>query len=387
MTPSRFFSWNAKVGRRPWLVVLALRVFIRITRPHVIVLTEAGGYIEELRKAFHGEWHAYRKHSDVVVMVRKNFAQPKVTRLEHDHPWHGPKEGLAHKGRAWLQLDWLDLRVIALHRVPGGPSGGTSRELAGGNRPAWEAEDLLLAGALDTTKAVLVIGDQNAELDEMRDFMAEHNLRPVPTGAKVDWAMRRRLNARARRLGRRGSDHPAVLIITTGLDLGQQAAAAIADLGLGHEFASDDMGGSLIHSRLDEEPNRIFTQGVSPERGQWHVFPVTAGLHADPDDIDNFSIAQFTRSPAMSNLVPATQVKRPWRTTVRSSVQLALAIASLLPFVIGGVYTDTDQAPVVIGQVLAVAATITRVMALPQVEDFLRQFVPWLAAEPDSHKG
>lgn len=215
MTPTRFFSWNAKVGRRPWLVVLAIRVFIRITRPHMIVLTEAGGYIEELRKAFHGEWHAYRKRSDVVVMVRKDFPKPEITRLEHDHEWRGPKEGLAHKGRVWLQLDWSDLRVIALHRVPGGPSGGTSPELDGGNRPAWEMEDFLLATAADTNKPLLVLGDQNAKVDEMRDFMARHNLRAVPTGAKVDWAMCRKLLARARRLGRRGSDHPAVFIVTT----------------------------------------------------------------------------------------------------------------------------------------------------------------------------
>lgn len=85
----------------------------------------------------------------------------------------------------------------------------------------------------------------------------------------------------------------------------------------------------------------------------------------------------------MSHTAPATQVKRPWRTTVRSVFQFTLALASLLPFLAGGVYSDLDQAPVIVGQVLAVAATITRVMALPQVEAFLRRFAPWLAAEPD----
>lgn len=213
MTSRRFFSWNAKVGRKPWLVVLALRAFIRVTRPHVIVLTEANGYIEELRAAFSGEWHAYRRRSDVVVMIRKDFEQPKITRLEHDHEWRGPKEGIAHKGRVWLQLDWPDLRVVALHRVPGGPSGGTSRELAGGNRPAWEVEAMLLTTAVDTNKPVLVLGDQNSTIDEMHDFMARHDLKPVPTGAKVDWGMRRSLLATGRRLGRRRSDHPAVLVV------------------------------------------------------------------------------------------------------------------------------------------------------------------------------
>ena len=79
-----------------------------------------------------------------------------------------------------------------------------------------------------------------------------------------------------------------------------------------------------------------------------------------------------------------TQVKRPWRATVRTVFQLVLALATLLPFVVGGVYTNVDQAPAVVGQVLAVAAAITRVMALPAVEAFLQKFAPWLAATPPS---
>lgn len=80
-----------------------------------------------------------------------------------------------------------------------------------------------------------------------------------------------------------------------------------------------------------------------------------------------------------------TQVKRPWRATVRTVFQFVVALASLLPFVVAGVYTDADAAPAVIGQVLAVAAAVTRVMAVPQVEDFLRRFAPFLAAEPPVH--
>lgn len=84
------------------------------------------------------------------------------------------------------------------------------------------------------------------------------------------------------------------------------------------------------------------------------------------------------------SLPAPTQVRRPWRTTARSVFQFAIALATLLPFVATGIYDDTDAAPAVVGQVLAVAATVTRVMALPQVEAFLRRFAPWLAAQPDS---
>ena len=76
-----------------------------------------------------------------------------------------------------------------------------------------------------------------------------------------------------------------------------------------------------------------------------------------------------------------TQVKRPWRATVRTVFQFILALATLLPFLVTGVYSGSDAAPAVVGQVLAVAAAVTRVMALPQVEAFLQRFFPWLAAE------
>ena len=78
-----------------------------------------------------------------------------------------------------------------------------------------------------------------------------------------------------------------------------------------------------------------------------------------------------------------TQTRRPWRATVRTIVQLVLAFATLAPLVAAGVYTNADQAPAIVVQVLAVAGAITRVMALPEVEQFLRRFAPWLAADPD----
>lgn len=77
-----------------------------------------------------------------------------------------------------------------------------------------------------------------------------------------------------------------------------------------------------------------------------------------------------------------TQTERPWRATIRTTVQMVVALCSLLPFVVTGVY-GSAEAPVAVLQVLAVAGAVTRVMALPQVESFLRTFVPWLAADRD----
>lgn len=209
--PRRILSWNAKVGRRPTLVVLALWAFVRTRRPDVIVLCEATRYAPAIREAFRKDWCTYRRGSDVVVMVRRDLPEPDVSELEHRTPWRGPHAGIAHNGRRWLQLDFPTLRLVAVHRVPGGPSGGI--QTRGANRPAWEAEDFLLATAVSTDRPVLIVGDQNARVSEMRDFMARHDLFPILTGAKVDWAMKSGLHGKGKRLSRRGSDHPAVLYV------------------------------------------------------------------------------------------------------------------------------------------------------------------------------
>lgn len=77
---------------------------------------------------------------------------------------------------------------------------------------------------------------------------------------------------------------------------------------------------------------------------------------------------------------PATQVRRPWRSTVRTLVQLVLGLAPMLPLLVDASGVD-DTLPAVAGA-LAISGGITRVMALPQVEVFLQRFVPWLAASP-----
>lgn len=79
----------------------------------------------------------------------------------------------------------------------------------------------------------------------------------------------------------------------------------------------------------------------------------------------------------------ATQVKRPIRATIRTVFQTVIAFATLVPFLVTGVYGNGGDIPAVVAQVVIVAGAITRVMALRQVEEFLQRFVPWLAADPD----
>lgn len=80
--------------------------------------------------------------------------------------------------------------------------------------------------------------------------------------------------------------------------------------------------------------------------------------------------------------VTPTQVRRPWRSTVRTVFQVVVALATLVPFIVTGIYDGSADYPAAVTQVLAVATAVTRVMALPQVEVFLRHFLPWLAAAP-----
>lgn len=88
------------------------------------------------------------------------------------------------------------------------------------------------------------------------------------------------------------------------------------------------------------------------------------------------------KSTNQAVVVDPTQIRRPWRSTFRTAFQALVALATLVPFVVAGIYDGSADYPAVVGQVLAVAAAVSRVMALPQVERFLRTFLPWLAAAP-----
>lgn len=80
-----------------------------------------------------------------------------------------------------------------------------------------------------------------------------------------------------------------------------------------------------------------------------------------------------------------TQVRRPWRATLRTAFQALVAFAGLAPFVAAAVEEatgyDLNGVPFIVTALLACAA-FTRVMTLPAVEAFLQRFVPFLAAAP-----
>ena len=78
-----------------------------------------------------------------------------------------------------------------------------------------------------------------------------------------------------------------------------------------------------------------------------------------------------------------TQVRRPWRATVRTVFAALVSLAALAPLIAEAVEEatgyDLSGVPFVV-VVLAVCAAVTRVMAVPAVEVFLKRFLPFLAA-------
>lgn len=83
--------------------------------------------------------------------------------------------------------------------------------------------------------------------------------------------------------------------------------------------------------------------------------------------------------------VTPTQVRRPWRSTARTTFQAIVALAAMFPILVATSGLDPEALPWLAIPV-AIAAALTRLMAVPQVEEFLRQFVPFLAAAPSPQK-
>lgn len=75
----------------------------------------------------------------------------------------------------------------------------------------------------------------------------------------------------------------------------------------------------------------------------------------------------------------ATQTAHPWRATVRSIFAFLIGLAAAWALIIqaAGIDPGLEWA----ATSLTVAAAITRVMALPAVDDLIRRFVPWLAPD------
>lgn len=106
----------------------------------------------------------------------------------------------------------------------------------------------------------------------------------------------------------------------------------------------------------------------------------TTPRRGDPVEVAPAVIAVHSQGPlAVTAAVTPTQMRHPWRSMLRTAFQMLVALAALWPVVV--VAAGLPEWAWV-GGATAAAAGITRVMALPGVETFLRRFAPFLSAAP-----
>lgn len=74
-----------------------------------------------------------------------------------------------------------------------------------------------------------------------------------------------------------------------------------------------------------------------------------------------------------------TQTRHPWRATARTVFAGAVALLTLIPYVVAEAHLDAVPG---VTQVLAVAAAVTRILAIPGVDAWLQTYLPFLAAQP-----
>ncbi|MCW6008514.1 hypothetical protein K1W54_28815 [Micromonospora sp. CPCC 205371] len=75
----------------------------------------------------------------------------------------------------------------------------------------------------------------------------------------------------------------------------------------------------------------------------------------------------------------STQSRHPWRATARTVFAAVVGAISLVPTI--AVTAGVDTVPAV-AQVVTVSAAVTRVLAIPAVDQWLRTYAPWLASAP-----
>ena len=78
-----------------------------------------------------------------------------------------------------------------------------------------------------------------------------------------------------------------------------------------------------------------------------------------------------------------TQSQHPARAVIRTVFAFVASLALVIPVVVEAIGADFASVPVV-ATIVGVAAAVTRVLAIPQVNEFLQRWVytSWLAANP-----
>lgn len=76
-----------------------------------------------------------------------------------------------------------------------------------------------------------------------------------------------------------------------------------------------------------------------------------------------------------------TQVSHPARAVVRTVFAVLVSACAVLPAVVSALGLDPVVYPIV-GTILTVAGVVTRILAIPAVNDFIAEYLPFLAPSP-----
>lgn len=198
----KILAWNG--GARPWREILrSLRPLMAEHDARIVALFEASNPL--LVAALRVRYPSHRvicRRSDIVALIPRRVPRPRVDVIGHDVAWRGPKQGRSKQGRRWLLLTWDAETVLLVHRVT--PIG---------NEVAWAAETELLRGIAKRwdIERLAIIGDHNGTRERLRPEYAAMGLTLLPVQAKVDHCAVRGFRGGGTRLGKYGSDHPALL--------------------------------------------------------------------------------------------------------------------------------------------------------------------------------
>lgn len=99
--------------------------------------------------------------------------------------------------------------------------------------------------------------------------------------------------------------------------------------------------------------------------------------------VPHFIQAYQNRDAVMAGL-PSTQAKHPGRAVLRTGFAWLVGSAPVLAEYLAGLHPG---GPAIVGQALAVGLVVTRLLARPDVEAWLRVYFPWLAPAPPKPPG
>lgn len=201
--------WNVYIGHNPNDVLKELRDMIGETRPDLIGLGEASNCFDVVQRIKGYRVFAiketYQGEGDTIVLARDGVKLRHWHWMKMRKWWTGPKHGLKQgPKRYWsgrVSEDGVTYRVSFGHWPF--------------NTAVAETEDRVAKwfGVAAPGRASAHIGDLNMKPEEVTKYV--RRFRGSHVGVFLDQCMFKNCEVTARNLGKRGSDHPAVLFTIT----------------------------------------------------------------------------------------------------------------------------------------------------------------------------